>query len=1105
MKNTLNNAEGSQNPEEQPKLVAGNKPNGKYQIEQAWSYSQTLADFYQLIIMVIAIWAIVPEALADSSIPKPPGLYDGYSMTQLKDGRWLVAGGSAGGRNRISPNEAMLYDPTTGQWTNTGLLTSKRIGHAATLLADGRVLVAGGESGGDNSQLASAEIYDPATGTWSATGSMNATRTGGAALTSLADGRALITGGMADYQTTNAHFHVLATAELYDPKTGKWSMTTPMNEARYGHAAGLLANGQVLVAGGKDSSANWLFSAEIFDPVKSKWTAVGSMPYESRYNYTAALLTNGQISLTVGGADYAWEITNAWEVSKEVYDPATKNFTAVGPHRPHFVSSKNLDRTLTILPESGGSFLASEEIQLMVQSADRFGVTNFQLFCNDVEIGEGGDSPFRFTLTNRPAGTYTFVAKAAFANGLSSTSAPVTYTFKTSEPQVSLAPGPTEFISETHVKTSPATLLASVIGVNSKALTKLTLNGVPQPLQIGNLILHPALTGGKNVFVLVATDDKGRTGKATTEVYLDSTVPTVSIKEPADGASIDTLWVDMHGTFTAQNLKQLTVGHAAANMEIPATINGNAFEARNVFLAPGTNTIIAVAEDMAGNTGTNIITIIGPANVDTASPVFPVQVQIKPGSGFAPLPVAINVQAHVPGKIQKVFYDFNGDNVFDLTNSDLQPVAHTYASGEYFPVVTVQTTVGRFSSLAGMSGMLVAAFGGGNGIAFVNVQAPPVLLSTIKINDPVDLKWTGSSNLYVLSGDAATITEFDAAGKSLRSLKGIGANPSGLDADNDGNVYVAVTGDNQVKKFKPTADSFALDTSFGIGGSIGNEDGGSNSNQFHAPFDVKLANDGKSFAVSDSGNHRIRSFTITGETLPDDGNIGNINTPKGLAHDEIGIYLFIADSGNNCIDLFEGFPIGTSGTNGSALGEFSGMTHLSASKRGLYVADTGNNRVQIFSHVEGGEMHSPVPFNPRIALSSELGLNHPKSVAAVDDLLEENFYIADTGNNRVLLVGLPAETPAKVWRHMIARLKADDIPGAMSDFSMNSKENYQKAYGTLSKEELLSDIKDMENIKVSAIEGDTAEYYFESVIDGKTITFPVKFDKEFGQWKIMEY
>jgi hypothetical protein len=88
---------------------------------------------------------------------------------------------------------------------------------------------------------------------------------------------------------------------------------------------------------------------------------------------------------------------------------------------------------------------------------------------------------------------------------------------------------------------------------------------------------------------------------------------------------------------------------------------------------------------------------------------------------------------------------------------------------------------------------------------------------------------------------------------------------------------------------------------------------------------------------------------------------------------------------------------------------------------------------------------------------------------------------------------------------MIARLKADDIPGAMSDFSMNSKENYQKAYGTLSKEELLSDIKDMENIKVSAIEGDTAEYYFESVIDGKTITFPVKFDKEFGQWKIMEY
>jgi hypothetical protein len=88
---------------------------------------------------------------------------------------------------------------------------------------------------------------------------------------------------------------------------------------------------------------------------------------------------------------------------------------------------------------------------------------------------------------------------------------------------------------------------------------------------------------------------------------------------------------------------------------------------------------------------------------------------------------------------------------------------------------------------------------------------------------------------------------------------------------------------------------------------------------------------------------------------------------------------------------------------------------------------------------------------------------------------------------------------------MFARLKVGDVQGAMSDFSMESKDKYQEAYQSLSKDELLSTIKDMENIKPLAIESDHAQYYFESVVDGKTITFPVEFDKEFGKWKIMEY
>jgi len=394
----------------------------------------------------------------------------------------------------------------------------------------------------------------------------------------------------------------------------------------------------------------------------------------------------------------------------------------------------------------------------------------------------------------------------------------------------------------------------------------------------------------------------------------------ISIKEPANNASINAMYVDVHGTFTAKNLKQIMVGGIQAPMEMPATISGNTFEARNIFLEQGTNTINAVAEDMAGNMSTNTITVMGPTDTNTAQ-TLPVQVQATPSGGFAPLPVTFTVQAHVPGKIQKVIYDFDGDNRFDQTNSDLAPVTHIYKTSRgYFPVVTVQTAVGRFSSLSGMFGMLAAAFGNGNAVAVVNVQLPPVLLSTIKITDPVDVKWTATSNLYILSGSTATITEFDANGKSLRSIKGIGANPSGFDVDNDGNVYVAVTGDNQVKKFKPTADSFESDGSFGNDGLIGNKDGSASSNQLNAPFDVKLSNDGQTIIVSDSGNQHVRHFAIDGKARPEEGGTSSLNAPKGLAHDEIGIYLFIVDSGNNRIILTSDFmQLGTSGTNGSAL------------------------------------------------------------------------------------------------------------------------------------------------------------------------------------------
>ncbi|HYP39316.1 MAG TPA: kelch repeat-containing protein [Chloroflexia bacterium] len=236
-----------------------------------------------------------------------------HTATLLPNGKVLVAGGfEQEGELQAS---AELYDPAAGKFSPTGSMTIARVGHSATLLKNGKVLLVGGF--GDSGQLASAEIYDPATGKFSPTGSMN-DRRGGFTATLLKDGRVLIAGGNDGTW--------LASAEIYDPATGRFTSTGSMSTVRAAHAAALLGNGKVLVTGGDTGRSTVLASAEVYDPATGRFSAAGNMA-AMRHKHAATSLADGSV-LVVGGSD-ARDWTGRYK-SVEVYDTSAGKFAAKG-------------------------------------------------------------------------------------------------------------------------------------------------------------------------------------------------------------------------------------------------------------------------------------------------------------------------------------------------------------------------------------------------------------------------------------------------------------------------------------------------------------------------------------------------------------------------------------------------------------------------------------------------------------------------------------------------------------------------------------------------------------------------------------------------------
>ncbi|HXM56736.1 MAG TPA: kelch repeat-containing protein, partial [Candidatus Dormibacteraeota bacterium] len=240
----------------------------------------------------------------------------------LADGRLLVAGGlQVSGTNVNVLNGAELYDPASGAWTNAAPLATGRAAHTATPLANGVVLVVGGEAQ-SGAALASAELYDPNTNHWTAAAPLHTARFGQAAVLLNGGSKVLVVGGRA---SSGGASTPLASTEVYDAATNSWTAGPNLTVARSDLTATLLADGRVLVAGGdaaaSTSPASPQAVADLVDPDGRAVTRAANMS-TVRADHTATLLSDGRVLVVGGTLD---------KPQAEVFAPGTGRWTATAP------------------------------------------------------------------------------------------------------------------------------------------------------------------------------------------------------------------------------------------------------------------------------------------------------------------------------------------------------------------------------------------------------------------------------------------------------------------------------------------------------------------------------------------------------------------------------------------------------------------------------------------------------------------------------------------------------------------------------------------------------------------------------------------------------
>jgi hypothetical protein len=270
---------------------------------------------------------------------------DSTLAAQLGNGAFLLVGGGpnagAGARTSVV---TQLFDPATGRLTAAGDAASRELSRRTiSALGDGGALLTGG-TGGVALVSDAVERFDPAEAKWRAAGHMLHVRAAHTA-TLLRDGRVLIAGGLSCCHALPAPFFFASSAEIYDPATGGLTATGSMHDERGLHAAALLPDGRVLITGGEGNDpAAPPIGTEIFDPATGEFSPAGDL-LAPRDSHSAVALTDGRV-LLVGGEvppTVAGRVGVAIEAS-EIFDPATGRWSEGPRLEPAF-----FEATVTML------------------------------------------------------------------------------------------------------------------------------------------------------------------------------------------------------------------------------------------------------------------------------------------------------------------------------------------------------------------------------------------------------------------------------------------------------------------------------------------------------------------------------------------------------------------------------------------------------------------------------------------------------------------------------------------------------------------------------------------------------------------------------------